>query len=888
MSREPLFRRYARFFGADPQRDVDDELAFHIAMRVEEFRRAGMTPDDAELAAMQRFGSMGQVREECRELGRRQQAGRRRTSRLDALLHDVRFSLRTIATNRAFSIVVALTMALGIGATTAVYSVAYGVLLRPLPYRDAERLVRLWSKNDARGIEFFSVSPADYADWRAQTQVFSAMGAFERQRDATLTRGAESQSVELAAVAPEVFPLLGTGALRGRTLLPDDARTGAADAVVLSHSLWTTRFGSDSSVIGSDLTIDGRRHSIVGVMPPRFVIPGSAAGMWTPLSFANAPVDRGNRYLRVLARLAPGATLEQARLQMGEVATRLAVAHPGTNGPWSVSIRSVPEMIIGEQFRRAVLALLGVVGFVLLIACANSANLQLARAATRSREIALRAALGATRARITMQLLTESTVLGLIAGVAGLGLAYGGIGLLRAVGATTVPRLEDVRLDAPVLAFTAIVALGSGLLFGLLPALGAARADIGEVLKSGGRGAPGKGIGERTRSALVIAEVSLSLILLIGAGLLMRSFLHLQSVDLGFTAAGATVIPLRLPEASYPDAERVAAFHAALRDRLEQHPAMANVAAVSSAPFAGPNSANVWLEEGVQLPAGEQAPDADHRVITPGYLRALGIRLLQGRDFSTVDRSGAPESMLISESMARRHWPAGDALGRRLRVGDVIAGPVFTVVGVVGDVRYQSLETPEVRPMMYFSELSRPQRTMAYVVRGSRVGGHGEAVRQAIASLDPALPAPTMSAMNELVDDAMATPRFALTLFTIFASTALLLAAVGIYGVMSYLVRLRMHELGVRVALGAPPARLVASVVARALRLTIIGVVIGLAGAWMLTRSISTLLFGVSRTDPGTFAAIAVLLTAVAALASLFPALRAARADPLLALRAEG
>jgi putative ABC transport system permease protein len=536
-----------------------------------------------------------------------------------------------------------------------------------------------------------------------------------------------------------------------------------------------------------------------------------------------------------------------------------------------------------------VLVLLGVVGFVLLIACANTANLQLARGAARRREIAVRTALGATRARITAQLLTESAILGLIAAVVGVALARAGIGLLRAVGTETVPRLGDVRLDTPVLAFTAVVALGSGALFGLLPALRATRADVGEVLKGSGRGEDQGTAGKGTRAALVVAQISLSLVLLVGAGLLMRSFVRLQAVDIGFMPTNVAAVRMRLPEASYPDPERTGAFHAALLDRVRQVPGVAAAAAVSSAPFAGPNTGYVFVREDRPVAEREQAPDADYRVITPDYLRTLSIRLLRGRDFSALDRKGAPPAALISQSMARRYWPGEDPIGHRIRIGDVTKGPVYTIVGVVGDVRYQSRETPEVRPMMYFAAGAHPQRSMTLVVRGASTGAlSASAMRSVVASLDPALPAPIVTDMEDLIGNAMATSRFAVVLFAVFAATALVLAAVGVYGVMSYLVRRRTHEFGVRSALGASPRSLLRSVVAGALRLTLVGVAIGLAGAWLLTKALGSLLFEVSAKDPPTFVAIALLLTAIGVVASALPARRAARADPLLALRGEG
>jgi putative ABC transport system permease protein len=600
----------------------------------------------------------------------------------------------------------------------------------------------------------------------------------------------------------------------------------------------------------------------------------------------NASADHGDRYLRVLGRLAPGTTIERARLEMDVIAGRLAKEHSETNSTWTVNIVSVPELLVGTQFRRALLALIGVVAFVLLIACANTANLQLARAAGRRREIAVRSALGATSSRILGQLLTESVILGVIAGLLGLALAYGGLAVLRAVGSDTVPRLEDVRLDAPVLAFTAVLALGSALVFGLLPAWRASRSDVGEVLKEGSRGSGGIA-GRGIRSALVIAEVSLSLVLLIGAALLMRSFVRLQAVDVGFAAQDLSVVPLQLPPGSYPDPERTAMLYDALLERVAALPGVQSAAAVSVAPFAGVNAGMVYVPVEHPVPR-EQAPDADLRVITPGYLRTMGIRLVRGRDFTPQDGANAPAVVIVSETMARRAWPNEDPIGRRIRVGNVVSGPEYTVVGLAADARYLSLESPETRPMAYFSSAARRQRAMMLVVRGPDAGALAPALRQTMRALDARLPAPAVTPMPQLIGMALSTQRFALVLFGVFALAALLLAAVGIYGVMSYLVRQRTHELGIRVALGAPTRRLVGSVVGSALRVTLVGVAIGLLGAWALRRSLDTLLFGVSATDPWTFVGIAALLTIVAAVASLLPARRATQADPMLALRGGG
>ena len=881
MGREPLWMRYRRFWGSNPRADLDDELAFHLAMRTEEYQRAGHASDEAEQLATRRFGDVEGIRRQCHDLGARRAARKQRASRWDSMRNDLRYALRMLRVNRGFSLAVILTMALGIGATTAVFSVAYGVLLRPLAYRDADALVRLWSKSAGRNLEFFSVSPADYKDWKTQNRVFSAMGAFERQREAVLTYGGEPEATQIAAVTPDVFALLGASPALGRAIGEEDALPGASPVVMIGHETWVTRFGRDSAVTGRDISLDGRTHRVIGVMPPRFTVPGTPALLWTPLSLTGASDDHSSRYLRVLARLAPGVTLDRARLELDVIAARLTREFPASNTGWTINTMSVPEMIIGTQFRRAVLVLLGVVGFVLLIACANAANLQLARAASRRREIAVRSALGASRGRIVAQLLAESAVLGLIAGVVGLALAYGGLELLRIVGATSVPRLDDVRLDAPVLAFTAFVALGSGMLFGLLPAVRASRSDLAETLKEGARGSVGAPAGEGVRSALVIAEVMLSLILMIGAGLLMRSFVRLQSVETGFDPNGLLVVPFRLPETSYPEPAHRTAFFTSLAEQVRAIPGVIAAADVSSAPFAGPNSGNVFARLDRPVADRQAAPDADYRVITPEYLATMRIPVIRGSDFTAQHAANTPEVAVISETMARRHWPNEDPIGARIRFGNIVDGPVITVIGVAADARYQSLETPDTRPMLYLAAAQRPQASMSLVVRATDAASVASGIRRVVAALDPKLALPPVSVVDDLVRDAFSTRRFALVLFGIFGGVATLLAGVGVYGVMAFLVRQRTHELGIRVALGAPQGKLMASVVGRALSMTVAGVALGLLGAWMLTKSLGDLLFEVSATDAATFAGMAGLV------ASFVPARRAMNADPMEALRGE-
>jgi putative ABC transport system permease protein len=889
--RDSLLRRYRRFFGPDPKRDVDEELSFHLAMRADEYRRAGMSEQDALEATMQRFGSMREIRDEVETLAVKRNARRRRALHLDALMQDLRFAWRTLVANPGYSIVVLLTLALGIGANAAVFSVAYGVLLRPLPYRDANSIVRVFSSNIRLNLDGFSVEPSDYATWKRESPAFTAMAAFERQRDATLATRTEPQIVSMSPITPDVFALLGTSPALGRTLVAADARADAPPAAVVSHSLWTTRFGADSTLVGRDLTLDGKRYTVVGVMPPRFFVPGTNAQVWTPLFIESAPPPTGDRHLRVLGRLAPGYTVASAHAQLDVIAARIAKEIPGFSAGWSTKVSSVPEMIIGTQFRRAVLMLVGVVAFVLLIACANAANLQLARAATRERELAVRAALGASRGRITRQLLTESTLLSVVAGAAGLLLAYGGISLLRALGTTTVPRLEDVHLDAPVVWFTSVVALGSAVLFGLVPAWRGSRTDVNEALKYGGRGgATGATISSGIRSALIVGELSLSLVLLIGAGLVLRSFATLQAVDLGFEERQLLLARTTLPSALYPQPDQVSGF---LRDALARARSLGgvtSVAAVSSAPFAGPNSGTTFARVDHALPAPSQAPGADLRVVTPGYFRTMKIPLIDGRDFTDEDRVGAPNVVIIGAEMARRHWPNENPIGHGIRVGNLSTSDVFTIVGVVGDAHYQSRSSEELRPFMYFSwaSSSNPPRAMTIVARVDDGSGAAVSLRGLLASLDRRLPVPAVTPMTDVLATTMATPRFALTLFSVFAIIAVTLAAIGIYGVLSYLVRQRTHEMGVRAALGASRARLVRLVVGGALRLTVAGLVVGIAAAYGLTRWMNNLLFNVSPTDLRTFIALPLLLAVVALLASLLPALRAARADPMHAVRGDG
>jgi putative ABC transport system permease protein len=681
---------------------------------------------------------------------------------------------------------------------------------------------------------------------------------------------------------------LGVSTPLGRTLVFDDAKPGATPAAVLDHEVWVTRFGADSSVLGRNIVLDGEPSTIVGVMPERFAVPGNPAQIWTPLDLSSKLADRGRRELRVLGRLHAGVTVEHARVAMETTAARLAQRYPDTNRDWSVNLVSVPEMVVGKSFRESLVLLQGAVVLVLLIACANAANLLLARAATRRKEIAIRTSLGAAHWRIIGQLLTESALLAAVAGAAGLGLAAVGVAVLKAFGSANVPRLSEVHIDGSVLAFTAVIALLSGVLFGLAPAWQLARARPQESLNAVPRGSGPGATGGKLRAILVVAEVMLSLVLLIGAGLLLRSFARLQQVELGFDSKQLLVAPLPLPTARYDTPDKARAFYDAALERVRGMPGVIAAAAVNSAPFAGVNSGLVFTPAGSPPPERGPGPDADYRVISPGYLETMKIPLVRGRRLSRQDMPGSPPAVLINQTMARRFWPGRDPIGQRLDVGGVTDTPV-TIVGVVGDARYQSLETPEPRPMIYLAMGQTQEETgFDLVLRSNAAPTELSAVlRDVLRALDPSLPVPLTIGMDEILSDAFASRRFALALFGVFAGVAVLLAAVGVYGVMSYVVRQRTQELGIRVALGASRSALVGMVLVETMRLVLVGVLAGLAGAWLLTRLLSGLLFGIAPTDPPTFWGLAGLLVCLAVVAGLVPAYRAARVDPMAALRAE-
>jgi predicted permease len=800
-------------------------------------------------------------------------------SDMERVLHDVRQALRALRRSPGFTFTAVLTVALGVGVPTAMFTVVDGVVLRPLPYPDPDRLLRVWSSHPQRGLPQFGVSAPDALDWEAQGRSLEAVAAFERARPMTWTGPGEPTQLLVSPVTGRMFALLGVPPAWGRPL---DAR-GDPHAVVISDALWQRSFGGDPAVVGRTVALDGEAYTVTGVMPPRFVVPGSNAEAWTPLEL-HAGDDRSRRYLRVLARVRPGAGLAAARAELETVASRLEAAHPHTNGGWSVTVRTVHETIVGSGLRRALFMLLAVVALVMLIACANVAHLVLVRAAAREREIAIRSALGAGRRRLAAQLLTESLVIAASGAVLGLLLARGTIAALRAAAPAALPRLDEIQVDLHALAFASLAALAAAALFGLGPALQSSRVEAMARALREGRGIVGTR-SARLRSAIVAVELALAVIVTTGSALLVRSLIRLQAVDPGFDAARVVAVPIAAGDRVYADRQAVGGFYATVLDRVRVLPGVERAALVNSAPFFGPNSANLVAPEGTALERG-QAPDVDIRAVAGPYFETMRIPLRRGRDFDAHDTAAAVPVAVVNESMARQLWPGQDAIGRRFRLGDLAAGPWITVVGVAEDALYRSLEEETFRPMVYLPQAATGDRAMTLVVRaiGSTAAVAG-ALRPAIWSVDRGVPVPVVRDLEEVVSEALAPQRFNASLFVLFAGLALALSAVGVYGVMAHFVTLRRPEIGVRVALGAPPRAIAAFVLRGGGAAAGVGLVAGMAGALALGPLLESLLYGVRPADPPTIAVVAGLFALVTLAASWAPARRAIRVDPVEVLR---
>ncbi|HSF23613.1 MAG TPA: ABC transporter permease, partial [Blastocatellia bacterium] len=801
---------------------------------------------------------------------------------------DLLYAFRVLYKNRGFTAVAVLALALGIGANTAIFSVVNSVLFRPLPYRDPQRLVMLWADYQQRGgPEREWLSPADFRDYRDQTASFEHVVALLGWGP-TLTGQGEPEDLQGAAVSHDTFSMLGVAPMLGRSFSAGEDAAGAERVILLSHRLWQRRFDSDPAIIGKSLTLAGESHTVIGVMPRGLTFPIlSDTEVWRPIIPALATLrgcDRGCVILRMMAKLKPGVALDQARAETDAIAARAAEQHPESNKGVGSTVVPLHEQLVGDV-RPAMLVLLGAVALVLLIACANVANLLLARAAAREKEVAIRAALGATRARLIRLQLTESLLLAIVGGAVGLLLAFWMVDVLVSFAPTGTPRLEEIAIDRSVLVFTFGVAVVTGLIFGLAPALVSSKTDLTHALKEGGRDARAGARGNRVRSGLVVSEVALALMLLVGAGLLIKSFVNLQRVDPGFDPKNVLRVDLQVPRTRYPDRLHTAAFYKQLMDRVAGLPGVQTAGAVSSLPLSGGGTDSTFAIEGRPGPEPGQPQAAWYAKVTPGYFRTMGIRFLQGRDFTEADTAEATKVAIISETMARRYFSGGDPVGKRLVFGE--GQDKREIVGVVADVKHFGLNV-DARPTMYFAQAQYAERGMSLLVRtpGDPMSLAG-AIRSEVWTLDRDLAVSSVMPMEELVATSLAEPRFVLLLLGLFAAVAMALSAIGVYGVMAYTVTQRSHEIGVRMALGAQMRDVLTLVVGQGMALVGGGVALGLIAAFGLTRVMESLLFGVSATDFTTFAATSVVLALVALGACFVPARRATKVDPMIALRYE-
>jgi predicted permease len=798
------------------------------------------------------------------------------------LVQDLRYGVRMLLKNPVFTLIAVITLALGIGANSAIFTIVNGVLLRPLPFEEPERLVKVWETRHHLGRARNVVSPSDFFDWRSQNKSFEHMAAYTAG-DFTLTGSGEPDRVRVTSVSPDLFPLLRQQPILGRAFTQEEEINGKNLVVILSHGSWDRRFGRDQAILGKTLTLSGTNYAVVGVMPAGFSFPDSNVEMWIPYApNTNERANRGGHYLNLLARLKPGVTLEQARADMASIAAALEKQYQVNVGHGS-NVFSLYEETVGDV-RRALLVILAAVGFVLLIACANVANLLLARGAARRKEIAIRTALGASRRRVVRQLFTESLLLSFTGGFLGLVLGLLGVELLLTINPDDIPRAQEIRLDYVVLAFTFGITIITGVIFGLAPALQISKPDLNESLKESSRGTSGSLRRNRLRGIFVVSEVALSLVLLIGAGLMIKSFIRLSRVDLGFNPENVLAVSVSLSGAKYREGQSRVSFFEEVRRNIAALPGVRSVGMVAGLPVAGGIGSRYFGIEGRPPQPPGQGYNANINIISPDYFRTMGIQFMRGRDFTEQDVTGQPQVMIINEELARRFFPDEDPLGKRIVFG---TDSFWTIVGIAGDVRNQGLAR-ETRSEMFFPQGQSTPGFSTIVVRTNDDPLKSvAAVRNVFRSIDRDQPLYGIRTLEQVVSNSIVSQRFNVILLGIFAAVALILAGIGLYGVMSYSVAQRTHEIGVRMALGARVSDVLWLVTRQGMTLALTGVALGLGASFALTRSMVNLLFGVSPTDRTTFAAIALLLIVVALVACLIPALRATKVDPLIALRYE-
>ena len=850
--------------------ELDAEVRSYTDLLAQEKMREGLTPEEARRAARIELGGIEQVKEDVREV--------RAGAWFDSLLQDLRHGARMLRKNSAFTAIAVLTLALGIGANTAIFSVVNAVLLRPLPYPEPARLMTIES----------SQSLPDLDDIQKQSHSFEALGATTMQR-LDFTGGAEPIQIFSINCNSDLFHALRTQPALGRLLTENDDRFGAPGAVVLSHGFWTRQFGADPNVIGKSIPLSGNSYTVVGVLPANFWIPGPVGDVYASsrVVYPAAAQARGVHFLRTYLRLKPSVTLAQAQSEMDGIDKSLARAYPDFNQDRHRRVMPLLEKVVGDS-RPALLILFGAVGLVLMIACVNFANLLLARGASRQREIAIRSALGAGFQRLIAQMLVESTMLSLAGGAAGILLAQAGVKTLLALAPKNLPRLAGIGIDSRALALTLAVSIITGTVFGLLPAWSAARLNPGEGLKESGRTLVGSRTTLRMRRILVVSETVLAMMLLVGAGLLIRSFQRMHSVSPGFRPDNILTMRVDLPEARYEEAAKQRPFRARLLESLNSLPGV-QAAMISELPMSGDYLTHDLSIEGRPVKLGEE-PEVQTRTILGDYFSVMGIPLVRGREFSGQDREDTPVVAVVNETFVRTFFPNQDPLGARIAWSRDKPGSWKTIVGVVGDVKHFGLDQPE-QPAVYdlYSQMDEPwKRWLSLAVHSPRDPGKlTRQVEAQIWALDRGIPPTAVLTMKDLMDASVTPRKFNLTLMMIFAAVALALAAIGIYGVVAYSVAQRTHEIGVRVALGAQQRDIVRLVLGEGARLALLGAILGLAAAAALTRFMASLLFGVSIHDPLTFLAVGAILVCIAAAACCIPARRAMRVDPMVALRHE-
>ncbi|MBA2527764.1 MAG: ABC transporter permease [Pyrinomonadaceae bacterium] len=808
---------------------------------------------------------------------------------MDSLLRDLRFSARSLLKRPTLTIIAVITLAIGIGANSAIFSVVNALLIKPLPFPELERVVAIWETQPSQGVLHNEASMANFLDWRAQNQTFEQMGLY-RWWSTNLTGLETPERVQGFLVTANFLDVLGVKPAMGRGFLADEDQPGKEPVVILTHGLWQRRFGNDPNIINKSITLNGISRSVIGVMPEGFKYP-RGADVLAPITITpELARSRQSHSYEIVGRLKPNVTPDSAQADLSTIASRLEKEYAESNTGWGVVVHPIVADAV-RLYKTAVLVLMAAVGFVLLIVCANVANLMLARAAGRQKEMALRAALGAGRWRLVRQLLTESVMLALVGGALGVLIAYWGVDLLRTLNpgdaAKFAPGWDRLGVNLPVLGFNMGLSLVSGLLFGLAPAWQISKTDLNETLKEGGRQTSSGS--HRLRGLLVISEVALSLMLLVSAGLLMRSFISLLKTDPGFNPEKVMTMNLVLPAAKYREAPQKATFYSELTKRVEALPGVESAAFVNYLPLGGSNSSDAFLIEGVAEPAPGQDFIGRYRVCTPRYFHTLGVRILKGRGFTEQDKADAPPVIMVNETLAKKYWTNGDAVGKRMRFSgpfDKVKNPWLEVIGILQDVKHEL--NLAVTPDFYLPHAQDPWSSMVLVAK-TKVAPKALAadIRQQVWSLDKDQPVFDLRTMEEVRTLSVSVYSFSSFSLGIFAAIALLLAAIGIYGVMSYAVMQRTQEIGIRMALGARAADVLKLVVKNGMSLALIGVVAGLAGAFTLTRLLQSLLFGVTPTDALTFAVVTLGLLLVALLACYIPARRATKVDPLVALRYE-